>query len=533
MIPIISTSYGQVSTVCAATPTTSTPSTPTSRTSTATPTSSVIVITSESVEAVGPSSSTRFLTTTSTFIPGQSSTETTAGVAVSPNAGAVTSTRSQEMVLSTSYLTLYFTTTDNSGHAKTFASSVPTLLNVPKSNSASHNKGAIAGGAVGGVVALILVVLAFMLMKKRGLFRKRDDEIEEDAWAPPAHGEFYGTMTGRNRTATGGTLVGTGGGGGVIDDEKFGGDNDREVDAATLERHQSWYGAGGAGGRAMAEIYHENPQFSPMSSGPQGYTTGSAEAVGAVAMGYHGVSRSRSDGGFGTGQPTRSTSNRLSVYSANGGGSSHGHSQEYTTPSYPQNLPPIPDHRLSGFAYYPNIYPTAQSAEGHRPASPPQQQRPRSTSPTSNMAYDVASHSRSNTLSHRLSSNGLALPTHLRTESYGPRPSLEAIQGGGGGDPSTSTSSSSSPSRGDTSESVPTTSTHLLHHSNSYGSASTSNYTIPQLDRLKLQRPAFDRAASTESFVAPTQWLGATIANADSASESGSKEDLTEKLHDL
>lgn len=286
----------------------------------------------------------------------------------------------------------------------------------------------------------------------------------------------------------------------------------------------------------MAEIYHENPQFSPMPSGPQGYAAGSAEAIGAAAMGYHGVSRSRSDGGFG-GQPTRSTSNRLSVYSANGGGggSSHGHSQEYASPSsYPQNLPPIPDHRLSGFAYYPNIYPTAQS-DGHRPASPPQQLRPRSTSPTSH--YDVSTpHSRSNTLSHRLSSNGLALPVHLRTESYGPRPSLEAIQGGGGNDPSTSTSSSSSPSRGDTSESVPTTSTHLLHHSNSYGSATTSNYTIPQLDRLKLQRPAFDRAASTESFVAPTQWLGATIANADSASESGmeSKEDLTtEKLRDL
>lgn len=249
---------------------------------------------------------------------------------------------------------------------------------------------------------------------------------------------------------------------------------------------------------------------------------------------YQGVTRSRSDGGFG-GQPARSASNRLSVYSANGGGSSQGHSQEHGSPAYPQHLPPIPDHRLSGFAYYPN-YPV-QADAAYRPASPPQQ-RPRSASPTTQYTHEVAEHSRSNTLPHRLSSNGLALPAHLRADSYGPRPALGALQGVNGNDPSGSNSSSSSPSRGDTSESVPTTSTHLLQHSNSYGSATTathSPYTLPQLDRLKVQRPAFERAASTESFVAPTQWLGAKIANADSASESGleSKEDLTEKLSDL
>lgn len=199
------------------------------------------------------------------------------------------------MVLSTSYLTLVFTTTDNAGHASTFASSVPTLLNVPKNNSASTNKGAIAGGVVGGIAALVLAFVAFLLMKKRGLFRKGEDEIEEDAWAPPAHGEYYGTLSGRNRTATGGTLVGgagTGGGGGGSDDEKVG-DNDREVDAATLERHQSWYVAGGAGGRAMEEIYHESAQFAAnRSSSPQAYA-GATEAIGNLAMGYEGVSRSR------------------------------------------------------------------------------------------------------------------------------------------------------------------------------------------------------------------------------------------------
>ncbi|GAA5979769.1 hypothetical protein JCM5350_002042 [Sporobolomyces pararoseus] len=535
LVPVYSTAIVPASTVCtpiqtsapSPTPSRTTSDTPdTQPTSASSPTSQVVVV-------VGASSSTKILTTTSTFIPTPSSADPSAASdpAVSPAAGAVTSTaRSQQMVLSTSYLTLVFTTTDNSGHASTYASAVPTLLNVPKNNAAATNKGAIAGGVVGGVLALILAVLAFLLMKKRGLFRKGDDEIEEDAWAPPAHGEYYGTASGRNRTATGGTLVGGGGG---FDDEKLG-ENDREVDAATLERHQSWYVAGGAGGRAMEEIYHESAQFAAArSSSPQGYA-GAAETIGAAAMGYQGVTRSRSDGGLGGGQPTRSHSNRLSVYSVNGGGSSQGHSQEHASPTYPQHLPAIPDHRLSGFSYYPN-YPLAQP-ENYRPASPPQQ-RPRSASPTSPNHYDPSSHVRSNTLPHRLAATGLALPSHLRTDSHGSRPTLEAIQGGSRNpSASNSNSSSSSPSRGDTSESLPTTSTHALQHSNSYGSATTNSpYSIPQLDRLKVQRPGFERAASTESFVAPVQWLGAKIANADSASESGleSKEDLTEKLHDL
>ncbi|GAA6016714.1 hypothetical protein JCM11491_000216 [Sporobolomyces phaffii] len=528
IVPVYSTSFGPASTVCAAVETT-VPSSAPSQTTTAAPTSqptSATTVASQPVVVVGASSSTRILTTTSTFIPIQSASATVASdSAVSPAAGVVTATRSQEMVLSTSYLTLVFTTTDNSGHASTFASAVPTLLNVPKRNVASTNKGAIAGGVVGGIAALLLAVLAFLLMKKRGLFRKGDDEIEEDAWAPPAHGEYYGTASGRNRTTTGGTLVGGGGGGG-LDDEKLGA-SDRQVDAATLERHQSWYVTGGAGVRAMEEIYHE---FASRSSSPHGFP-GAAEPIGTAAMGYPGVSRSRSDGGIGPYQPTRSTSNRLSVYSGNGG-SSHGHSQEYASPSYPQHLPSIPDPRLSGFAYYPN-YPTPSHADGYRPASPPEQ-RPRSASPTASPQYDSPAQSRANTLSHRISSNGLALPAHLRNESHGSRPTLEAIQGAGR-DPSSSTSSSSSPSRGDTTESVPTTSTHLLQHSNSYGSATTNAYSLPQLDRLKLQRPAFERAASTESFVAPVQWLGARVANGDSASESGleSREDLTEKLRDL
>ncbi|GAA5925117.1 uncharacterized protein JCM15063_004926 [Sporobolomyces koalae] len=522
VVPVYSTAFVPASTICSATPVNTPTSTSPRATSQgpasqATPTTTVIV--STSVAAVGPSSSTKILTTTSTYIPGQTDIDATSASAVSPAAGVVTATESQKMVLSTSYLTLFFTTTDNSGHAMTYASSVPTLLNVPKSQAATTNKGAIAGGVVGGVAALAFAVLAFLLMKKRGLFRSGDPEIEEDAWAPPAHGDYQSPRSGRNRTVTGGTLVGAIAGNA---DEKFVDDNDREVDAATLERHQSWYGTGGAGDRAMQDIYREQALYATRPNSPQGHL-GAADAIGAAALGYAGVSRSRSDGGFAP-QDARSVSNRISTYSGHAT-SSQGHSQEYATTAYPYHFSSIPDHRLSGLPYYPS-YPNAQP-EAYRPASP--QQRPRSASPTAERALDAPLHARSNTLPNRLSSKGLALPVHLRSESYGPRPTLEAIQG-----PFGSTSSSSSPSRGDTTESIPTssTSTQFPTHSESYGSASTVPYSLPQLDRLKLQRPGFERAVSTESFVAPTQWLGATIANADSASESGmeSKEDLHEKI---
>ncbi|GAA5901772.1 hypothetical protein JCM5296_005402 [Sporobolomyces johnsonii] len=529
VLPVYSTSYGAVSTVCDAVSTTSSSSSSPSSTSQDATTQSTATSDS-SAAAAGPSSSITYITTTSTVIPTASTStqvvESTTTLPTDSLAAAVSSSASSSrssqtsMVQSTSFLTVYVTTVDASGHTTTYASSVPTLLNVPKNNSSSSTAGAIAGGVVGGVAALVLALLALWLMKKRGCFGRSDEKFEEDVWAPPPHGEYYGSMAARNRTATGGTLVGDSGPGGSAEgqvDEK-----EREIDGSPMQG---------------------SPQWGP-SLGPQAYPE-AAEAIGAAALGraYSGIWRSPSNGAG----PTRSISNRLSVHSG-AGASSQGHSDGYSPASYNQPLPPVPDRRLSqisGYGYlqnyappHPEIY--AEELGAYRSHSPPQ--RARSVSPTFPAGYESAIQQHA-PVSRRTSTQGLALPLRLRTESYGARsslarPSLEVIQSSAKADSGTPLSDTS---RGQTSDSISTISTSPLSsnpllHSNSYGSATTAATSLnphlssPQVDRLKLQRPNMDRTVSSDSFIVPQQWLGARIANADaeSASESGmeSKEDL-------
>ncbi|GAA5989865.1 hypothetical protein JCM11641_001956 [Rhodosporidiobolus odoratus] len=549
VIPVYSTQQGAVTTVCQ-----------TTSSSTSAPASTTAPSPITTTQQVESPSSTSFATTTLTSVP----VDTTALVRTSyvrstttlPSEPAATSvetlpTTSQPR-LTTSYRIVTVTSVDSAGHTALVESSLPTVLNTPASGSSSSNTGAIAGGVVGGVVALALAALLFFFLCKKGIFRRNEEELEENVWAPRPHSEFYGGAAGK--------------GGGDVDNEKDDAlsENEQAVDAATLERHKSWYNSmHGHGDQVTEEPYGGmiTPQRVP-SPGPNGFgdmgqhNPGAAEAIGAAAMKAH--------------SPRRSTSNRISAYS----GSSHSH-DGHVGIAYSRNqpLPPVPDHRFSLHqAYFQNFAPPVNSHEEERGATEAYHsdpaaafQRTRSTSPPlppNLYAYSQPVPAR--TISRQPSLQGLAIPSHARAESHGSRPTLEAIQHGR----SRETSSSSyltyaGPLRGKTSDTMSSTST---PHSHSFSRSATSRSSltppstafpspaapsspqsdekfaalpplprlptlpaIPSIERLKTdegltvphsKRPAFGRAASSESFLAPMQWLGARIANADEASTS-------------
>ncbi|GJN90582.1 hypothetical protein Rhopal_003594-T1 [Rhodotorula paludigena] len=447
-----------------------------------------------------------------------------------------------EIRRSTSYITSYLTIVDSSGRTITSASAIPTMLNVAGSGGSGSNAGAIAGGTVGGVAALALAVFLVWLMRKKGFFRGNDDEIEEDVWEPRAHGQFYGG-TGSRRSGGGGGGAAAVAGGRISPDEKAS-DEDRMVDAATLERHRSWYNSLRGHGDDHEDAYDgEMVQRAP-SPGPNSAYGAAAFSAGPGSSGSHALQRS--------------LSKRVSVYSQ----SSHSH-ETHAPRAPPIPLPPvpIPDHRLSQLSQYGYYQPFAPLPYGDAPVarygSPPPGANPqpmfehaRSTSPPPVPLAPLPAHS---PVSRQRSLPGLAIPAHVRAESYGPRPSLEVLQTGQRGP--TSGSPSAAPSRARTNESFNTATT--TPHSLSMPALSPSDSVstlatpplatpspaaappcflrgaplphqdtsekpllpvVPSLERLKAPRPAFGRTDSADSVLHPSQWLGARIANADDGS---------------
>ncbi|BGP16398.1 hypothetical protein JCM10213_004045 [Rhodosporidiobolus nylandii] len=546
VVPVYSTAPGSVQTVCQAVPTSSSPppsssASPAPTTSSASPTTQV---------AAAPSSTTTFVTTTLTSVAGAASSpasssfvRSTTTLPVDPQSAAVSSgsSSSSELRLSTSYRVVFVTSTDASGRTAVWSSSVPTILNSPASSGSSTNTGAIAGGVVGGVAALALAAIVFWLLRKKGLFRRNEEELDDEAWAPRPHSDFYAGP------------LGAGGGGTGSGDEKLEAmsENDHAVDAATLERHRSWYNSLGGhdGSPEMEEAYGGMAPQGAAASGPNGYPAAGYEGGGAAPTGSMDT---LAMGGAAAGQPPRrSMSNRVSLYSA----SSHSHDAQLGYPPHnPYNapLPPVPDPRLSlhhGYfqnfpapndSYAEELAAIAAAGGAHRSNSPPFFQRPRSASPPHSPPRDQS-------VSRQPSIQGLALPAHLRSE-YGSRPPLEALQSD-----RTRESSSSTlyPSRAQTNDSMSSSSSPQSHNiglpsprSGTFGSGLTPPSTaapspaaqsspagpktaplaalpVPSIERLKAdnpqrpQRPGFNRNGSSESFIVPTQWLGARIANAD------------------
>ncbi|GAA6001295.1 hypothetical protein JCM10207_006595 [Rhodosporidiobolus poonsookiae] len=511
VVPVLITQPGAVNTVCV----------PTS--------SSAAEPSSTSTPAARPSSTTTVVTTTVTSMPTSQETAFIRSTTTIPSEESRSSSSSTtDLPLVTSYRTVIVTSIDSAGRTSTWAEAVPTTLNAADASSKSTlNAGAIAGGVVGGIAALALLAALFWFGRKKGLFRRNADEIDEDTWAPRPHGEFYGG-------ASGARAVGTGSGEDKLDALS---EKDQVVDAATLERHRSWYNSlHGHGADPELDGAYDGmaPQRVP-SPGPNG-----------IGYGYEGGEATSSEGAAaGVALPRRTLSNRVSAYS----GSSHSHdghgSYGYSPQSYTANLPPVPDHRLS-YGYFQNFggpHEGYQEQLGHGapygPHSPPNFPRPRSASPPPL--------SSSPSVSRQPSIPGLAIPAHLRAESHGSRPSLGALQGGHARE---SSSSSSGALRGQTSDSFSSASsphsiTSPLHsRPGTSGSGLTPPSTappsgpstpaaekapplpaLPSIERLKAaegspsllypKRPDMSRAASSDSFLVPSQFLGARVVNAD------------------
>ncbi|KAJ8294175.1 putative electron transfer flavoprotein-ubiquinone oxidoreductase, mitochondrial [Rhodotorula toruloides] len=571
LVTVVQTLPGATSTVCEAVQTTPPPSSssPSSTTTTTTPRRTtttpppVLVPSPSATTSSVPSSSSAVAPSTptsdSTSSPDPSSSSPSPIDVISPSSSDTPTpttppSTATEIVdgprRSTSYITSYVTVVDSSGQTLTSASTIPTLLNIPGSNTSRASPGAIAGGTVGGIAALALAAFFLWMMRKRGYFRRGDEQIEEDAWDPAGHGDYFagGGRGGSRRSAAGMAGVGAGGGRsspGNSSDEKHDplSEKDREIDAATLERHKSWYHRSIAshGDDLDLEEAYGGEMTQPAAFG---YLPTTNESVGRRASTYVAPSAA---------PPRRSMSTAMSVASR----SSHSHE------SYPSRHPSLDaDRRMSHPTRRPSLdgdrrvslalpmqYPSFQSfvppPEGYidEPASyasrsPPLPQapvpaiaRPKSASPP------IVQHSPYPTVSRQRSLPGLQghLPIHMRSASLGGRPTLSAIQAGRPSTHSRTVTSdsmstvstpqshympalTSSASESTLVSTIPSTPSTSLAHDKSSFLATPPLPVLPNIERLKVEhpkRPSMDRNVSSDSIFHPSQWLGARVVNAD------------------
>ncbi|GAA5885944.1 hypothetical protein JCM6882_004210 [Rhodosporidiobolus microsporus] len=567
VVAVVSTAPGSVQTFCEA-PTSTTSSSPSASSTTSAPapssprdepSSSTTVVTTTLTSRIGDDPSTSFVRSTTTISAPSSSSDT--DVAGASRIASTPTTESSSPSSSTpefvtSYRTIIVTSIDSSGRTSIWESAVPTLLNAAHSSgSGGASTGAIAGGVVGGVAALVLAAVVFWLMRKKGYFRRGDEEFEEDVWAPRPHSQFYAAGAGKGGGGGGGA-----GGSGNASAEGSGDDKldalsekEQAIDAATLERHRSWYNSmggrsgrnGGAGGSAEGGEGLDDPEL--MTSMDEVYggmvqrapSPGAEAALAAAAGGAGGLA-------VGGAPPRRSLSNRLSVYS----GSSHSHSHDgagsvgYSPHSFvAPPLPPVPDHRLSlQHGYFQNFGGGGEHYQEelgpYRAHSPPAgvlpYLRPRSASPppmqpspldypsSHPYPHPYAAHNVSRRPSFPALSAAAAIPPHLRSESYGsssssgapPRPSPEALQGGGGGGSAylaRASSSSSSSYYGSTThghQPAPSTSSAVtpvpqrVETTDSFSSGSSSSY--PATSRPTTSGSSSARHVTPPSTAAPT-----------------------------
>lgn len=350
----------------------------------------------------------------------------------------------------------------------------------------------VAGGVVGGVAALVLLAVILWLLRRKGIFRRDDEQFNDDMWAPTHHG------------------AGGVGGGPAGDDDHPGAMNIdpepvmmAEKDAGGLgsqthDPRASWYGSDG--GRSM----YPDRVGGPM--GPSGgYQYEGEAAVGgaAPAMGYAGLN----------GANERRLSRQQSLRS----GSGHNHDGLGHSPtSYTHSLPPIAahSHRISHEFYQPatelpyGAFPQEQgqreelvrresdSAEGRM-----------SGSDHSDSARTAATTGSSTGLSSMPSSRGISqgfTPLNNVTPRSS-RPNLAVLT-------SPSASGTDSSQSRFTQSSVSTAPSSVLPTPASDFEGKEELHLENQF--LKGVRPTLQRAESSSSFIVPSQFLGARIANA-------------------
>ncbi|ORY89410.1 hypothetical protein BCR35DRAFT_300585 [Leucosporidium creatinivorum] len=477
----LSTASGEVSTSCQAAPTSSSSSSSSSSTTSTTTTTTSTTTTTPSPTSSSTTTEPEFSSTTSA----ESSSETSSSSSATP---PVTTLDPSTI---TSFRTVVVTSTGSDGRPTTITSAGTLNSATGNGGGSSSNTGAIAGGVVGGVAALVLLALILWLLRRKGIFRRDDEQFNEDMWAPTHHG------------------AGGIGGGPAGDDEHPGAVNlepepvmmaEKEgggVGGQTYDPRASWYGSDG--GRSI----YPDRVGGPM--GPAGgYQYEGEAAVGgaAMAMGFAG-----SNG---------ANERRLSRQQSMRSGSGHGHEGGHSPNSYTHALPPIAahSHRFSHEYYQPATelpYGAFPEEQGQR------EELVRRQSGSAEGRISSSDHSDSaRTAATTGSSTGLSsMPSHRAIpQAFTPfanstpqssRPHLAVLttSSGSGTDSSQSRFTQSSGSTAPSSV-LPTPASDL----------ETKEELHLENQLFKGVRPTLQRAESSSSFVVPSQFLGARIANA-------------------
>ncbi|KAK4053922.1 hypothetical protein OIO90_003759 [Microbotryomycetes sp. JL221] len=513
------TSPGAVTSSCTVVPTTTTTTTTPRRPSTTRPTATsttelitttpISQPTSEPVEEETSATEQALPTSDISTVPdpvalGPSDLSSAPAIASSSSSGK----RSRSTI--TSFRTIVVTSIDSNGQLTVLTTSSASLNTVMVGGGSSTNVGAIAGGVVGGIAALTLLLLLLFMFRRKGLCRRSDEHFNDDVWAPANHSPGDSAQ---ELQADDDSLNGAGGA--AIMSEKHAGA------ARTLSRSPT--GTTSLHGSALAYRSSINGSMHldrhGGSLGPSG--------------GYDIASDERHDAAGLVRYPSRHRSMKSSSSHGLDHASSDGHALSYESHT-------MPSRRMSPIAYGREPF---LSHVGPRPMS----QQVYATSPTSPQQAEILangfrSHDRSRSedgyrsfnsgpwndnnramaaVPQRMPSlaSSRTLPHNFAAPVHKQRPHLAVLTDGKSASNSSSTDSSGVLSTVSTTSTgltpVPTTSPL------SPLEKELAKTVVTSADSLAPPtRPHLDRNNSTDSFIVPSQFLGARIANADPCDES-------------
>lgn len=512
----LSTSLGDVSSRCRAAPTTA-PSTTVAATTTrrrqSLATTSDAVSSAISAEVTSETSSLLVIDP-ATLVPVSGDSSLTQGRSTITSFRTVvitmTDANGRETVLTSASASLNTVSGNGGGSSHTGASKSRDLLTSRSPLKSSLWHCTVAGGIAGGIAAIILALVVFLLLRRRGYFRREDEHFNDDIWMPPNH----------------------------MADDNFGGAGAGAVGSSSLEEKDA--------DPAGPEMAQRSPSRASWLSGeraPSMYldTYGSQYGVANSA----GLQRDLSmHHGQDAVESTHAQVTSASLGYAASRRLSHSLSHDETHSRQP-TLPRLPpsNSRLSHEYYQQMRLPQQQHLSQHSYPMQQHQQLHReldSTGPTvsdhtefSRTAATSGSdedHSRDFSNHYRLPSSGGSSIASRRMSSH-MRPPLAVLttldpanSAGGSGYSSSALESSSShvpalsaKSSGSTSSApssaLPTPLNPPVH--SEHGLLSKAPRAGDELFLKPIPRPGMERAYSSDSCMAPSQFLGARIVNAD------------------
>ncbi|KAM0791360.1 hypothetical protein ACM66B_005826 [Microbotryomycetes sp. NB124-2] len=484
----LSTSAGGFTTQCSVLPTTTTTTTRPTRTRAST--SSEPSESSETVAAsTDPNLTTSETTTSQQALPTQSDLSTVDPIVLVPSSSPTSessSSREGRRSTITSFRTVVVTSIDSNGQLTVVTTSSASLNTVAvDGGSSSGHAGAIAGGVVGGIAALSLLMLLLFLFRRKGLCRRDPEHFDDDVWAPNNHSP------------------GDSGHGPLADDDSL---------------------------LNVPVMSEKDDQPSALSRSATNATSPASDLAhrrsinSSVHLDRHGGAYGPA-GGYeiaSDGSLARQQSRHMSMKTS----SSHGHESEHLAShdprlAYEANGPVVPPSAVA----YPAVYSRSQV---RRPVSHYVESRTESgfgsrhdRSWSEGGLRQLSSDGHSGDLYHasdgpqRIPSitTSRTLPHNFATVKA--RPHLAVLTNESS--PSSSTDSSgvltsSSVSTAPTSI-APTTPLSPLEKELARAASLSDTLAPPK-------RPQLDRNHSTESFIVPSQYLGARIANADPSNQS-------------